>query len=68
VILSSDINRTIWEGDFTASEATLTLPFDISDSSYTATLRYVNKEGPSEKDSLITITNQGMEPHLKTFL
>ncbi|XP_048760466.2 uncharacterized protein LOC125669764 isoform X2 [Ostrea edulis] len=58
VVLSNDANRTIWVGNFTPSEASLKMPFDRSDSSYTAALRYINKEGSSENDSLISITNE----------
>ncbi|XP_061175044.1 uncharacterized protein LOC133184160 isoform X2 [Saccostrea echinata] len=55
VVLSDEINSTIWEGNFSSSEAFLTIPKDISDSHYSASLRYINIEGPSENASILFI-------------
>ncbi|XP_062583772.1 uncharacterized protein LOC134245502 isoform X2 [Saccostrea cucullata] len=58
VVISDELSNTIWTGNFSSEESSLTIPIDISDSNYTATLTYINNAGPSENASILLINEK----------
>lgn len=61
VRLSDQQNVVVWTGNFSITNAYLEIPYEITLPRYTATLRYINNQGPSDNATSLGIINEENE-------